>query len=98
MKRVASRLMLAVLLVLAATGMVLQAGSVPHLHAGTEPGIYNEEHDLTLLAGLASHVVLADVSLTITVDAVSSPLSSFVPERPVLHGGHSGDSRAPPLS
>ena len=96
MKRVAPRLTLAVLLVLAAAGMVLQAGSVPHVHAA-DGALYNEEHDLTLLAGLASHVLLADASPTLAEDVVSTPLSAFVPERPILRVAHSGDSRAPPL-
>ena len=97
MKRFASRLTLVVLLVLASAAMVLQVGSVPHTHAATHASLFNEEHDLTLLAGLAGHVVLGDVTLALTVDAASSPLSPFIPDRPVLHVGHSGDSRAPPV-
>ncbi len=97
MKRLASRLTLVALLVLATAGMVTQAGSVPHTHAAAQASLFNEEHDLTLLAGLAGHVVLGDVTLTITVDAASNPLSPFIPERPVLHVGHSGVSRAPPV-
>ena len=96
MNRVASRLTLVLLLVLAATGMVLQTGSVPHVHAA-DGALYNEEHDLTLLAGLAGHVVLADASPALAHDAVSILLSPFVPDRPTLRVAHSGDSRAPPL-
>jgi len=95
MKRVASHLTLALLILLAATGMVLQAGSVPHVHAA-DGALYNEEHDLTLLAGLAGHVVLADASSALVHEAVTTLLSSFVPERPALRVARSGDSRAPP--
>ena len=97
MKRFASRLTLVALLLLATTGMVLQAGSVPHTHAATQASLFNEEHDLTLLAGLAGHVVLTDASTTVAFDAVSGQLSAFVPERPALRLAHSGDSRAPPV-
>lgn len=97
MKRCASRLTLLSLLVLATAGMVLQAGSVPHVHAGSHAGIYNQEHDLTLLASLAGHVVLADAAPALTLDVVSTQLSAFVPERPALRLAHSGVSRAPPV-
>ncbi len=97
MKRFASRLTLVALLVLATTGMVLQAGSVPHTHAATQASLFNEEHDLTLLAGLAGHVVLGDAAPAIAFEAVSSRISPFVPERPALRLAHSGVSRAPPV-
>ena len=97
MKRFTSRLTLVALLLLATTGMVLQAGSVPHTHAAMKASLFNEEHDLTLLAGLAGHVVLSGASTTVAFDAVSSRLSAFVPERPAPRLAHSGDSRAPPV-
>ena len=96
MKRVASRLTLAVLLLLAASGMVLQTGSVPHAHAA-DGALYNQEHDLALLAALAGHVVLADAAPAAVVDVVSALLLPFVPERPTLRVALSSDSRAPPL-
>jgi len=98
MKRFASRLTLVTLLLLAATGMVLQAGSVPHMHAaGAHAGLFNEEHDLTLLAGLAAQSLLADAAPAITFDTVSTLIPPYVPERPAARLAHSGDSRAPPL-
>ena len=96
MKRAASRLTLFVLVALAATGMVLQTGSVPHAHAA-DGGLYNQEHNLTLFAGLAGHTILADASPTLAIDAVSTPLSPFVPELALPQLALSGDSRAPPL-
>ena len=97
MKRFTSHLTLVALLVLATAGMVLQAGSVPHTHAATQTSLFNEEHDLTLLAGLAGHVVLGDAAPAIAFDAVSSLISPFVPERPALRVAYSGVSRAPPV-
>jgi hypothetical protein len=98
MKQFASRLTLVTLLLLAATGMVLQAGSVPHAHAGSHAGVYNEEHDLTLLAGLAGHVLLVDATLVPAFDSVSALIPPYVPERPAARLARSGDSRAPPLA
>ena len=98
MKRFASRLALVTMLLLATTGMVLQAGSVPHLHANGQTGLYNEEHDLTLLAGLAGHVIQVDAVPVLTIDAVSTALPLFTPERLAMSLTRSGDSRAPPAA
>jgi hypothetical protein len=97
MKRVVPRLTLGVLVILAVTGMVLQAGSLPHVHEGDGAGFYNEEHDLTLLAGLAGQVIPVDAVPTIALAAISALLLLFVPERPGLHTAHSGVCRAPPV-
>ena len=97
MKRVVARLTLGVLVILAVTGMVVQAGSLPHVHEGDGAGFYNEEHDLTLLAGLAGQVIPVDAAPTIVLAAISVLLLLFVPERPGLHAAHSGVSRAPPV-
>jgi hypothetical protein len=69
---------------------------VPHVHAAAQLGLYNAEHDLTLLAGLAAHVIPVDDAPALTLDAVSRQLVPLVPERPPLRGAYSGDSRAPP--
>ena len=97
MTHMASRLTLVALLVLATAGMVLQGGSLAHVHRASQASFFNEEHDLTLLASLAGHVVLADAAPTLTLDAVSSQIAPFVPERPALRLAHSGSSRAPPV-
>lgn len=52
MKR-SARTVAVLLLLLAAMAMVAQAGSLPYLHAGGEAGLYNADHDLTLLVTLA---------------------------------------------
>ena len=97
MKRIASHVTLLALLVLATAGMVLQAGSVPHVHTVAQAGLYNQEHDLTLLAGLASNVVPVVVTPGLPVDVVSISLVPVSPERPVVRAALSGDSRAPPV-
>ena len=97
MKRFASRLTLVTLLLLAATGMVLQTASLPHVHAASHSGVYNEEHDLTLLAGLASSLLLAAETPVLTFQNVSALVPQYVPERVATPAALSGDSRAPPV-
>jgi hypothetical protein len=96
MMRTASRLFIVALLLMAVVSLVLQGGSLPHVHAATQAGLFNEEHDLTLLAGLATHVVLGDATPPLTLDAASSDIAPSVPERPALRLARSADSRAPP--
>ena len=91
-----ARLTLALLLLLAAAAMVAQLGSLPHLHAGAKAGIYNAEHDLTLLAALAGHGLTPDATPAPAFDQVSVAIAPFVVERPSTHTAFSGDSRAPP--
>ena len=98
MKRPAAPLSFVALVLLAVAAMILQTGSVPHLHGGTQAGIYNQEHDLTLLAGLAGQGLPSDATPALSLDTVSVPVSPFVPERPTLPLALSGDSRAPPAA
>jgi hypothetical protein len=96
MRRFVPRLTIVALLVLACAGMVVQAGSLPHLHRGYEPGIYNEEHDLTLLAALAALALLSDGVAATGIDTVVSELPPLSPERPVIRPVLASASRAPP--
>ncbi|MBM3219892.1 MAG: hypothetical protein FJZ38_14655 [Candidatus Rokubacteria bacterium] len=98
MRRPASRLPIVAALLLAAMAMLLQLGSVPHHHAGAESGLYNQEHDLTLLAGLAGHVVEAAVVPVVTLDAASAALPCFTPACRELHVARTGAPRAPPAA
>jgi hypothetical protein len=96
MTRPASRLAMALLLLLVAATMGLQGGSLPHLHAGAGLGLYNAEHDLTLLAALAGSGLPADSTALLPFDVVSTAVLAFTPERPLSDAVRSGDSRAPP--
>ena len=96
MKR-ASHLTVLALVMLAAAGLVLQAASLPHLHASGGSGLYNQEHDLTLLASLTAHVTLSDAAPALTLDQVAGALAPSVPESRVLRVAYAADSRAPPV-
>ena len=96
MIRPAARLAIALLVLLIAATMGMQGGSLPHLHAGVGLGLYNAEHDLTLLAALAGAGLPADSTALLPFDAVSTTLLALTPERPLSDAVRSGDSRAPP--
>jgi hypothetical protein len=96
MRRFVPRLTIVALLVLACAGMVAQAGSLPHVHKAYEPGIYNEEHDLSLLAALAAQALLCDGMPAAGIDAVVSEVPSPSPERPAIRSLRARASRAPP--
>ncbi len=91
-----ARCLLGVLLFLAVTGLLLQAASVPHTHAASTPGFFNQDHDLVLLATLHGAAVLADATpaplVVVLVAAVTPPAT-----RPPASAARStSDSRAPP--
>jgi hypothetical protein len=98
MRRLATRLTIALLLVLSCAGMVAQAGSVPHVHQAYDPGLYNAEHDLTLLAAMAASALLSDGAPVRGPDAVVGAMPPLVPERPAIRSAHASDSRAPPTA
>jgi hypothetical protein len=86
------------LLLVAAAALLAQTGSVPHTHEGIGPGLYNQDHDLALLATLhgaatlsAAQPAMLPVAVVSTVVPTASDLLDSAP-RPAA------DSRAPPHS
>jgi hypothetical protein len=98
MNRLVPRLTIALLLVIACAGMIAQAGSVPHVHKAHEPGLYNEEHDLSLLAASAAQALLSEGAAATTGDVVVGEPLPLIPERPALRLVHPDASRAPPTA
>jgi hypothetical protein len=98
MNRLVPRLTIALLLVIACAGMIAQAGSVPHVHKAHEPGIYNEEHDLSLLAAGAAQALLSEAAATTSRDVVVGEPLPLIPERPATRSARSAASRAPPTA
>jgi hypothetical protein len=98
MNRLVPRLTIALLLLLACAGMIAQAGSVPHTHKAHEPGLYNEEHDRSLLAALAAQALLSEGATAPSLEVVVGAPLPLVPERPALRTAHPDASRAPPTA
>lgn len=84
-----------VLMGLALTALVLDAGSVPHSHAGLQVGLYNQEHDLAYLATFSSAAPLPEavsVPLAVIVAIAVCAFVVLLASRPRRLAG----SRAPP--
>ena len=85
------------LLLAAVVTMLLQGACLPHTHAGVGPGLYNQDHDLTLLATLHGAAVLLDAQpapLVLCEVSVVTPAGITAPATPARS---TADSRAPPL-
>jgi hypothetical protein len=76
---------------------VLDGGSVPHSHAAGQPGLYNQEHDLSYLATFGGAVPAPDGAVLAPLSVVALAVV-LVPPRPALAPRRDADSRAPPLS
>jgi hypothetical protein len=83
----------AALILLVLTALVAQGACVPHTHTGA--GLFNEEHDLTLLAiaGIAGPL---PVGMLLFVIMVTVSLSVSAPRAPYVFVSRDFESRAPP--
>ena len=92
--RLAARVLLAFVLAL----LALHAGQPTHVHKGTTPGAYNEEHVLSSLESTTGDVPLPDQAPSISIGLVA-PSSTPTPEHHVSSAvARHADSRAPPLT
>jgi hypothetical protein len=85
----------AALILLVLTALVAQGACVPHTHTGADVGLFNEEHDLTLLAiaGIAGPL---PVGVLLFVIMMTLSLSVPVPPAPHVFVSRDAESRAPP--
>jgi hypothetical protein len=85
----------ALLVLLAA--LVLQGACVPHTHSGVGAGVYNGDHDLTLLATTGGVAPLPVVPL-LFVDVVTAAVA-LAPVSAAVDGvTRDAGSRAPPAA
>ena len=84
-------------ILLGLVALLLASASLPHLHAGAEAGLWNQEHDLALMA-FGNHACQVDampvLGLAPTLAAPSAPGAPHLAAAPLRFS----DSRAPPLS
>jgi hypothetical protein len=86
-----------VLLLLTVVALLGQGASLPHTHEASAPGVYNQEHDLSLLATRG-----ADASLPTPLPMFQFVALAFAPHQPAppappaLLCRHA-NFRAPPL-
>jgi len=87
----------ALLLALGLTAFVVAGGTLLHVHVSSDSGLWNEEHDLSLMAAIGSAASLLDVApvvILILAFALAAEQRSGRIEGQVLHRF---GSRAPPL-
>jgi hypothetical protein len=94
--RPASLLLSAVLLAVAA--LLLQGALLPHTHAGVGSGVYNQDHDLTLLATLHGAAVLAESPPMPPVFVLVVALALLAIGAPASAARPTFACRAPPLA
>ena len=86
------------LLLFVAVPLLGQTASVPHSHSASTPGLFNEEHDLTLLAISGSAAALPGILPLVFSFVVVALVSANAPSRPAAVPFGAADSRAPPLA
>lgn len=78
--------------------LTLHASQPSHLHKGTTPGAYNEEHVLASLESTTGDVPLPDKAPSISI-ALAAQDTVPVPDRRVsVAFARHADSRGPPLA
>lgn len=93
-----SHRLLGAVLLIALAALLLQGATVPHTHAGVSPGLYNQEHDLALLATLHGAAVLHDTQPAPLVLTAVTALTPAATGAPGSSPRSSVDGRAPPLA
>lgn len=87
----------AVLVGLALAGFLLSAASLPHRHDPAQPGVYNQEHDLSYLATFAGSGLVPDApAATPLVVLVVFVVAAVAGATPAVWRRHA-NFRAPPL-
>ena len=86
----------ATLVLVALAGLLSAGGSLPHIHAGSEPGVYNLDHDLTSLATFGGGGPLTAVVSAVPLVTVVSAAAPPGPDRAASAPGRLAASRAPP--
>ncbi len=86
----------ALFLLLGVAAFLLAGASLPHLHASGELGLWNEEHDLSLMAALGSAAAQLDAAPALVPVLVL--VATLAPVVVRLAGAplRFSDSRAPP--
>ena len=84
------------LLLLGVVAFLLAGASLPHTHASAGPGLWNADHDLSLMAAFGTHACQIDampvLGIALTLAAAISLAATHAASAPL----RLSDSRAPP--
>jgi hypothetical protein len=86
-----------IVLPLLALAIVMQGACLPHNHTDLGIGLFNADHDLTLLATTGSIGPLPATAL-LFVSLTTAPLAIWSPPAPTSLTPRDADSRAPPAA
>ena len=76
--------------------LLLAGASLPHTHAATSPGIWNADHDLTLMAAFGTHACQLEAMPVLGIALVLAATISLAAARLSAAPLRLSDSRAPP--
>ena len=85
-------------LLLGVVALLLAGASLPHTHAGSIPGIWNADHDLTLMAAFGTHACQLDAMPVLGIAVVIAAAISLAATRLAAAPARLCGSRAPPRS
>lgn len=84
------------LLLLGVVAFLLAGASLPHTHASAGPGLWNADHDLSLMAAFGTHAcqiaAMPVLGIALTLAAAISLAATHAASAPL----RLSDSRAPP--
>jgi hypothetical protein len=83
-------------LLLAVVALLLAGASLPHTHAATGPGIWNADHDLTLMAAFGTHACQLDAMPALGIALVLAATISLAAVHAASVPLSLSESRAPP--
>jgi hypothetical protein len=83
-------------LLLGVVALLLAGASLPHTHAGSSPGLWNADHDLTLMAVFGTHACQLDAMPVLGIAVVLAAMLSLAASHVVAAPRRLSDSRAPP--
>lgn len=88
----------ALLMLLGLAAFLLAGASVPHVHAAAGSGLWNADHDLTLMAAFGTHACQLDAMPVLGLAPTLRTTITLAAGHPASVPLSLSDSRAPPLS
>jgi len=86
----------ALLLLLGAVAFLLAGASLPHTHASAGPGLWNADHDLSLMAAFGTHACQVDAMPALGIALILAAAISLAATHTASALLRLSDSRAPP--
>ena len=84
------------LLLLGVVAFLLAGASMPHTHAGAGLGLWNADHDLSLMAAFGTHACQLDAMPVLGLALALATTIALAPVRAASAPLSLSDSRAPP--